>query len=197
MDEQKTVKVGDVDDVIELAARYTQRDDDLMTGADLVDIGQQLDLAPAAIEEAVQELHRRRAIQKEEQEQSVARMAARKKLAIVFGVGTVVLLGLSLVFSNAALSTRYAVVEEHAGLVREAMTRAEITERNIATLELDATGRAGEVLGAQNRITVERRRYDQAVADYNQVAGGLFGGIARALSSKPASMPRAAERSSW
>jgi LemA protein len=46
-----------------------------------------------------------------------------------------------------------------------------------------------ELAGAENRIAVERRRYNQAVAEYNRAAGSFPLGLARVLLGFPARMP--------
>lgn len=46
-----------------------------------------------------------------------------------------------------------------------------------------------EMAGAENRIAVERMRYNQAVADYNRAARGMFIGVMRPLLGFPAHIP--------
>ncbi len=46
-----------------------------------------------------------------------------------------------------------------------------------------------EMAGAENRISVERKRYNEAVADYNRAARGMFIGFMRPLLGFPANIP--------
>jgi LemA protein len=46
-----------------------------------------------------------------------------------------------------------------------------------------------EMAGTENRITVARRRYNEAVAAYNQKAGSFPTALARSLLGFPASKP--------
>ncbi len=46
-----------------------------------------------------------------------------------------------------------------------------------------------EMAGAENRIAVERKRYNDAVAEYNRVARGFFTSLARPFTGYPAELP--------
>ena len=46
-----------------------------------------------------------------------------------------------------------------------------------------------EMAGAENRIAVERKRYNEAVADYNRTARGFFTSLARPFTGYPAELP--------
>jgi hypothetical protein len=43
--------------------------------------------------------------------------------------------------------------------------------------------------GAENRVAVERKRYNDAIARYNRAARGLFIGMVRWLWGFPANLP--------
>jgi hypothetical protein len=70
---------------------------------------------------------------------------------------------------------------------RQAKVEAEYRPRGPG-LDRDA-----ELMGAENRVRVERMRYDEAAAAYNTARGGSFGGWASRLYDVPARAPQSNE----
>ena len=50
-----------------------------------------------------------------------------------------------------------------------------------------------ELLGAENRVRVEQKRYDEAAAKYNAEARGVGAGLARTFVGLPAEVPMSNE----
>lgn len=192
-----TVDVKDVDTIIDIASRHVQRQEEVLTDEDMVDIGRQLNLPEEAVHEAIRTLAMRRAHHDAEMHARQQQRTMRRRILWMAAVGAGFLVVLTLTTSHAVLDSRFAAVEEHTQHVREAVQRAAAVDQQIAHLPLDDVGRMGEQLGAQNRVMVERRRYDQAVADYNQAARGIGGRLARLTSGKPARLPFANEVAQW
>jgi len=50
-----------------------------------------------------------------------------------------------------------------------------------------------EIAGAENRVRIERKRYDEAAADYNRVAGGFNARWVTIFSGHPKRVPMSME----
>lgn len=71
-------------------------------------------------------------------------------------------------------------------------------EANRALDALEAAVTAGndanaELAGAESRVGIEKRRYDEAATAYNQNAGGWLGPLARRVNGLPPSVPLSSE----
>lgn len=179
------VHVDDLDDVIEIAARLDLEDDDQLSLREVEEVAAELDIDPEHVREATQQLERERA-----RERAQAVEAAGLRQRVLKGVAaavTVALLGLAALtgVGHAGLNSRFADVETRRAQVVNVLERQAVIQKRYEGLELDRD-REAEIIGAENRVRVERKRYDEAAAEYNRYASGLSGSIAQRLLSHPA-----------
>ena len=193
---EPTVPAEDVDDVIGAAEAIKRSEEDQLSLAELMAVGRELDLDERHVERAVEKLATDR---KEQQARQLLLAARRRKLLAWVGGALLALVLLVSVVTLAARSTltgSLAAVEQkraqvHSVVERQARVKALYAGR-AATSESDA-----ELLGAENRVRIEQRRYDEAAARYNADAKGLGAGLARALFGLPEAVPMSNEVAQW
>lgn len=191
-DESSGLKARDLDDVIELATRRAEARQDELSRAELERIAAELDISPAEVEAAVSELKRRRAAEKAAAGARLAGDTLRRKRLTRIGLavgGVVLLLALWTPFS---LGGKLSEVERrrsqvHNVVERQAAVQARLGDR-APTREIDA-----ELAGAENRVRIEQRHYDEAAAAYNRAAGGFPALLFRGIFGYPATVPLSAD----
>lgn len=185
------IRARDLDDVIEIAARRAEQRQDEVSREEIAAIARELDIPDADVDAALHELRRRRAA--EAAAAGVARAEGRarshrlKQAAIVTVVVLVALVG----WSYAALNGRLAAVERqrsqvHNVVERQAAVEAQWRDRS------PSPARDAELSGAENRVRIERRAYDDAVTDYNTAAQGFPAVVFRGLLGFPEPQPLSA-----
>lgn len=180
----REVDYEDVDDVIGLAAEMAQAQDRLITVAELEDVAQQLDIPKQFVTPAVFELKARR-----RQARRRKREARRRSQ------------GLWVVVVAAVLCVPVYGMVVHGGLKRHAAEAAKaksqwrnVMERQAAVRKRYETAppspeRDAELDGAENRVRIERERYDRTVTEYNIAAAGPVGSLLARLGDLPADLP--------
>lgn len=172
---------ADVEQVIGLAAEMAHAEEGRLTVAELEDVARQLDIPDEYVRKAVDVLGRRR---KAERRRRVLR--ARVLPAAALGL-VAVLLGLFAVARSGLVRADAAVQAERAQLAsvveRQAAVRA-MFESRAPDPERDA-----ELAGAENRVRIQRKRYDEAATSYNVTAQGLLVSLVRPLVGAPARAP--------
>jgi hypothetical protein len=180
--------VDDVDDVIGIAAEMMREEEGRLDQADLHAVGEELDIPPEYIERARVELRRRR----EQQSKDLAeRTATRKKLALgaMATTGVVALVtGLLYASTAADLRERYADVQSRAAQVENVRARKAAIVQQLAGRP-PSPDKDAELVGAENRIRVESKRYAEAATSYNQASGGWFAGWAASVAGLPEHVP--------
>ncbi len=178
------VERDDVDDVIGIAARLDMEAEDQLSLSEVEAVAAELDIDPEHVREATRKLQKDRA---DERAETVRKAALRRKLVgVAAAVVTAVLLALTALtgVGHSGLNARYAEVEARQAQIVSVMERQERVEKRYEGLKLDKD-REAEIIGADNRVRVERRRYDQAAAEYNRYSSGLSGRLARTVFGHP------------
>lgn len=159
-------------------------EEELLRLEEVESVAAELDIDPVFVRRAVETLRERRA----EAVRVQARDAReRKTLVVMFagGVGGLVVLGLTLLWlGHSGLNAHYARVEAARAQVVQVVERQKRIEARYAGQKFSPDQEA-EVIGAENRVRVEVRRYDRAAASYNQYARGVAGSVARVLFEHP------------
>lgn len=171
---------GDLYAVIELATRRSEAKDDELSLAEVERIAAELGISKAEVDAAVAELKRRRVAERaaagaEQVERTVRR---RQGLRIAAGVGLVV--AMLMAWTPISLGSKYTAVEQHRSAVINALERQKAVQARLAGRAPDREVDA-ELAGAENRVRIAEKRYDEAATVYNRAAGGwtsgLFGGL--------------------
>ena len=176
-DPPKTIDHEDVDDVIGVAAELAQVEEDQISVAEVEDVARQLDIPDHHVRPAVEELKRQR---------TEARQASRVKRVMTAVVVVLPMLwGLTL---RASLSKRNAHVIQANSQWRNVVER-QVAVRARYDKAPASPERDAELDGAENRVRIERRRYDDAATDYNIAAKGLMAKVVLSLTDLPARSP--------
>ncbi|NRD54420.1 hypothetical protein [Corallococcus exiguus] len=94
------------------------------------------------------------------------------------------------------LTTTLAEVAQKRSQVRNVVERRETLHARLDQLT-PGLNRDAEVAGADNRVAVEQRRYDERAAAYNASAASFPTSWVVRLSGLPPSLPLSSEVSSW
>lgn len=192
----RTISQDQVDDVIGVAAELAERDARQVALDDVKKVGRELGLSPEHVEEAVGELRRREATE------TVRRTAeARKRrLALTVGgaaVGLVVLtVGLAALGARSDLQSAYEAVERQEAQVNTVRARQAEVQALFAG-RTPTQGADDELVGALNRVAVERKRYDEAAAAYNARVGGFPASLWARLFGFPGEVPPSSQVEGW
>ncbi|KYF72265.1 hypothetical protein [Sorangium cellulosum] len=182
--QSEKIDYEDVDEVIALAARLAEADKDRLRIEDLERVGAELEIPPHHVRRAAEELAMRR------QREAAQQLAARRRLrwagaalaAIVLVLGGVIL------SARASLEQARAEVQRRRAQVENVVERRERTrarhEGAAPSPERDA-----ELAGADNRVSIERRRHDEDASAYNALASGLSEQLAARLFGLPTRVP--------
>lgn len=185
----------DVDDVIEIASDIARRDEeveDSVSRKEMVDIGEQLGLESDDVEEAIDELADR------EHDEAV-RAVKRKRMLVLGGLAAgavaVLVLMAALIGRSGLESAKAGVDKQRAQVVnvldRQANVRARLEGKPLND------DRDAELSGAENRVSIEKRRYDEAAAKYNHKADSFPGKWGAALFGWPDRVPLSSEIEKW
>lgn len=176
----REVDYNDVDDVIGIASEMQAIDQDRLSVEDLEAVASDLDMPKEYVRPAIEELRRRRAAR-------LAQLARKMKIKrwIVIGAGAlVVLLALWAVISNGSLGDKQVAAENARAQVRSLVeARAVVVAREQGMPE--SREKMAALSGADTRVTVAKRRYDEAVLEYNQAAGSFPGSLWAAIFGRP------------
>ncbi|MBK6577713.1 MAG: hypothetical protein IPG17_16245 [Sandaracinaceae bacterium] len=115
---------------------------------------------------------------REERRKQVRLFAAVAALALL------VLLGMAGANTHAELRDLHAQVERARAQVENVRERQVAVVARLASAEASA-GREAELSGAENRVRIERARYDEAAAAYNAAAGSAWAGLCVTASGLP------------
>jgi hypothetical protein len=166
------LRIDDVDDVIGLAAELMQQDQETLGVEDLKEVGAELDIPPEYIDRARTELRQRR--ERETEARQVA-LATRQRRVKVGAISAAVVLVVSLLWGSSAVSTlreHHADVEAARAQVDNVRARKEAVVQQLAGRP-ESADKDAELIGAENRIRVETKRYADAAARYNAARGGF------------------------
>ncbi len=178
----------DLDDVIEIASRMMMDEEESLSLDELREVGRDLDIPEEYLDRARKELEVQRAEERKAERRALEeKKSGRLIVASVAALLTALLLGW-IGFAHSALSTLHAELETARAQVENVRERQadieKLYEERAASPDRDA-----ELIGAQNRVRVETKRYSELAAKYNARAAGLAGGVATALTSLPGEVP--------
>ena len=195
-DEAQGVKVplDDVDDLIALATRLMQKEEapDSLTPEDVRRIGSELDIPERFVDEALATLGARR------HEAQLARAAARRR-RVAWGVAALALLGVGAVGAGSVhngLQAQRAAAAGQQAQVRNVLQRRERVRERLAGAA-PSRERDAELAGADNRISVEQRRYDTLASEYNAHAAAFPAVLVVRALGLPRALPLSTEVGAW
>lgn len=179
---------ADVDDVVEIAARMMAAEEGLLSAEELHEIGRDLDIPEEYMERARKELEvKRKAAERKEREERAER-ELRKKVLIGGSAALVLVLAIWTFGASSSLRGLHADVEAQRAQVENVRAR-KVTVTEMYRGRGPSPDRDAELIGAENRIRVESKRYAELAAKYNARAQSFPGSLATALTSLPSSVP--------
>lgn len=201
--ERDAIATEDVDDVIGIALENQQEDASRIAVDDVEDIAQQLDIPGQYVREAVDELADRKEAERREQEaarnkrqRAIARLR-KAALLLVLGVAAVAMLGaVATTQTQSSLAPKWAEVQRRRSQVTSVLERQRNVQARVANRP-DDIQRQDALAGAENRVAIERRRYDQAAATYNASASGFPQRVLCRFVDVPCHAPLADEVREW
>lgn len=202
---EQPIAVEDVDDLIHTATRLMQKDaaPDTLTADDVRQIGKELDIPAEYIDQALVKLEeRRREEARAKQEAERQRQARRERLrrwalgaAVGIAVGGAVLGMVSISIRNGLQSSLAEVTRQRAQVHNVVERRARVQERYATSAP--GPERDAQLSGADNRVSVEQRRYDEAATRYNTSASAFPASWVVGFSGLPSSVPLSTEIATW
>jgi hypothetical protein len=195
-DRAGTIAADDVDDVVGLATELERQASERVDVETMKAIAAELSIDPKYVEPAIANLERRRAEATEAEGRARAkrRRLALRGMSAMAAVGVVLALGAE--FTRASLGAAWAEVERaraQVETVRARRTSVEARFRDRPT----SRERDAERSGAENRVGIERRRYDAAAAAYNASASGVACALFCGFTRLPDRAPLSSEIEGW
>jgi hypothetical protein len=190
------VAYADVDDVIEAAARAKEQRVDALSVEELQEVAAELDIPADLVEPAIEQVRRRRAEQLAADEAEAAAAARRRKYIGAGLCGAVVLLLGWGLLARSDLRDAQLQVERRRAQVINVLDRQVATERQWNDAP-DSPDKHAELSGAENRVRVERKRYDEAVSEYQRHVTSLAGRVVATLGDYPEQLPMSSEIQGW
>lgn len=186
------VAIEDVDDVIEAAAKAQQVERDTLSVEEIEDVARQLEIPADLVAPAVARVREQRKAQQDAERERTLQAAKRVRIAAIAGGVAIVLLGAW------ALSARASLVDAAQRVQAQRSQVVNVLDRQRATLDqwsgvADLDRKHAEITGAENRVRVERKRYDALATEYNTLASGLMSGIIVGLGDLPSQYPLSSE----
>lgn len=185
---ERGVAANDLDDVIELATKEAEAQRDQVSMDEMKAIGGELGLSPEEIEAGAAELRRKR--QAELNAAHADHLRRRRFLHVGVAVAGVLLLYAG--YTGWRMADRMNMVEQQRSQVVNVVERQRAVEGRLEGRPADRNADA-ERAGSENRVRIERKRYDEVAAAYNRVAGGLMGRLVGAVTGQPARVPLSSE----
>lgn len=179
----REVDYQDVDDVIGIAAEMQNLDQDRLSVEDLESVAKDIEIPTQYVRPAIEELRRRRA---EKLAADEKKKKSRRLMMLIAG-GVLLLLVVLAVVGQRGLASKEADVDAARAQVKNVMA---YRERIRATWlgAPDSGERTSALAGADTRVSLETKRYDEAVRAYNEAARGFPGGLWAALFGMPGEM---------
>jgi len=188
----RPVAYDDVDDVIGIASEMQATDAEHLSVEELREVAAELDVPERYVMPAIEELARRRVLLVAAER----RRTGRRRLALIVALallGTVVIWAL---IGQASLSRELAAVEAARAQVDNVVA---LRAKRVAEwgARPDSRERSAELSGADNRVAVERKRYDASAQAYNASARAFPGSVWAALFGLPSEVPASDRIDGW
>ncbi|MCY1015724.1 hypothetical protein [Pyxidicoccus sp. MSG2] len=202
---QGQVAYDDVDDLIRTATRMMQKDaaPETLTTDDLKRIGEELDIPGRYIDQAMAALAQRHQEQEQaRREEEAAAKARRERLGRRLRLGAIVaaslagVAGLSGLSMRNGLNTTLQEVTRQRAQVRNVLERRVEVEKRYTTA-IPGPERDAQISGADNRVAVEKRRYDGLATQYNAAASAFPQSWVVGLTGLPSSVPLSTDVGTW
>lgn len=190
------VPYEDVDDVIEAAVKAHDATVDTLSVEELEQVATELDIPAALVAPAVVAVRERRA-ELLAAELEADRVAARRiRIAAIAATVLVVLGTMWCLIVRTRVRGAWLQVQRQRAQVVNVMQRQTQTRAQWAAAP-DSANKHAELSGAQNRVRVERKRYDDAVAEYRAHSSSLAGRLVTTLGDYPDEVPMSSEVAGW
>lgn len=188
----REIAYDDVDDIIGIASEMQNLDADRLSVEDLREVAADLEVPEQYLGPAITELRRRR-------EAALAAEAEKRKRRRIIGVvigAVVVLIVVWALGSQRGLASDLADVQAARAQVENVVS---LRQRKIAEwgAKADSPERSAELAGADNRVAIERRKYDEAARRYNARAAGFPTSLWAAVFGMPSAVPLSNEVLAW
>lgn len=182
----------DVDDVIGIASEMQATDADHLSVEELREVASELDVPDRYVAPAIEELARRRAVKLAEEAQRIK----RRRVLIAAILGALGVLVIWALLGQASLSGDLAAVESARAQVDNVVS---LRKKRVAEWgeRPDSRERTAELSGADNRVAVERRRYDAAAQAYNASVRSFPASLWAALFGLPSEVPPSDRIDGW
>jgi len=193
---QRSVNHEDVDDIIGVAAELKNSAEEQLSVSDLKEVALELGIEPHFVTRAIEALEERRRT-KAALEQQQAQRRRTIKIAVAVALALFLLIGGGTSLSlQSSLTEQLSVAEQKRAQVKNVLERQKKVERRVKELK-PGPEKDAELAGAENRVRIERRRYDQAASKYNAKAGGVFASLCARLFGLPPRLPLSNEVNKW
>ena len=174
----------DLYDLIELASKRQAAKQDRLTEAEVDAIAEELGIDPAYIDQAQHELAR---IRTKHDHERARRRKLLKVTLIGIGVFLVILGWLGIAARGSLLELLTEVDRAKAQLVN-VMERQKAVQKRLSGAP-ESRGKAAELAGAENRVRIQRKRYDESATAYNGQATGFLNSIWCTVFTLPSAVP--------
>ncbi len=158
----RPIDYEDVDDIIGIAAEMQDLARDRMSVEDLIAVGNDLDIPEQHLKPAIAELARRRAALLEAE----VRQSRRRRMWWIAGAALLAAFALWALLGQSAIGSLAAEVAAKRAQVVNVLERQRTTHAQWKD-EPSSERKSAELSGAENRVRIERQRYDLAASAYN------------------------------
>lgn len=194
--ETAKVRYEDVDDVIAAAAKAKNAEEDLLSVEELEQVADELDIPKHLVAPAIETVRKRREAELAA-ERAKAERARRLRLgALVGGAALAAIVLIASFTTYGGLRDAKLAAERQRAQVINVIERQQATRAQWASAA-DSADKQAELSGAENRVRVERARYDELATEYRRRAGGVFGSLVRSLTGLPDTLPLSSEQHEW
>lgn len=188
----RPVAYDDVDDVIGIASEMQATDAEHLSVEELREVAVDLDVPERYVTPAIEELARRRAALLATEQ----RRTRRRRVVLLASLALLGILVIWALTGQASLSREFAAVEAARAQVENVIA---LRAKRVAEwgARPDSRERSAELSGADNRVAVERKRYDSVAQVYNASARAFPGSVWTALFGLPSEVPSSDRIDGW
>ena len=191
-DSDELIPKEDLDDIIGEAARRKDMAEEALTVKEIEDVASELDIGPEYVEQAMKELERRRKAKARE-----AKEGERTKKVVVGALaGALALFFVVTLVGKSSLSSKLERTKQARAQMVNVMDRKKDTLKTYGKAA-DSPDKLAALEGADNRIRVERRRYDEAATAYNTAVSSFPGSMWAGIFGMPDHVALSSEISAW
>ena len=190
------VKYDDVDDVIGAAAAAMEQEEAFLSVEELEGVAAELDIPARLVGPAIDEVRRRRASELAREQAADATATRRRRQALIAGGIALVVVAAWATIARANLRSALLDADRQRSQVVNVLDRQRATEAQWAESP-DSADKQAELSGADNRVWVERKRYDDLVTEYQRHATGLWGSVWVRWAGYPETLPLSADIDGW